>query len=87
MASTPTTARSSREQDREEKAGAFTEGSRPSSRGEKQTTRDDNTFVDETGSVVVPESRGVTEMAALHARLSTKYRVLLYGGFAILAID
>lgn len=83
MASPATTRASSTEHDREEKASPVS--SRPTLHGEKQAAGDDKTFVDETGSVVLEESRGVAQMAALHSRLSVKYRILLYGGFAILA--
>lgn len=35
--------------------------------------------------LVAPKSRGVVQMEELNHRMDTKYRVLLYGGFAILA--
>ncbi|GAA5859365.1 hypothetical protein JCM1840_004582 [Sporobolomyces johnsonii] len=37
------------------------------------------------GVVVAEKSRGVLQMEALNSRMSLKYRILLYGGFAVLA--
>ncbi|GAA6023215.1 hypothetical protein JCM10207_004482 [Rhodosporidiobolus poonsookiae] len=36
-------------------------------------------------TTVAPKSKGVRQMEALNARMSLKYRILLYGGFALLA--
>ena len=36
-------------------------------------------------ALVTEKSRGVRQMEALQTRLSTKYRILLYGSFAVLA--
>lgn len=36
-------------------------------------------------ALVTEKSRGVRQMEALQSRLSTKYRILLYGSFALLA--
>lgn len=45
-----------------------------------------NVELDErNGVVVAARSRGVQQMIQLKDRLDTKYRVLLYGGFALLA--
>ncbi|GAA5834491.1 hypothetical protein JCM9279_004331 [Rhodotorula babjevae] len=37
------------------------------------------------GAVVTAKSRGVQQMEAMHSRLSTKWRILLYSGFTLLA--
>ncbi|GAA6061341.1 hypothetical protein JCM10212_004822 [Sporobolomyces blumeae] len=39
----------------------------------------------EPSLLVVPKSRGVVQMETLNRRMDTKYRVLLYGGFTLLA--
>ncbi|GAA5980726.1 hypothetical protein JCM10908_001752 [Rhodotorula pacifica] len=39
----------------------------------------------ESDGLITEKSRGVRQMEALQSRLSTKYRILLYGSFAILA--
>ncbi|GJN91562.1 hypothetical protein Rhopal_004585-T1 [Rhodotorula paludigena] len=50
------------------------------------TTNSDAAFADSSdGALVTEKSRGVVQMEALQSRLSTKYRILLYGGFALLA--
>lgn len=44
-----------------------------------------NAVVDDNGVVVLAKSRGVRDMELLNSRLNLKYRILLYGGFALLA--
>lgn len=39
----------------------------------------------DSDALVTDKSRGVRQMEALQSRLSTKYRILLYGSFALLA--
>lgn len=39
----------------------------------------------ESDGLITEKSRGVRQMEALQSRLSTKYRILLYGSFAVLA--
>ena len=48
---------------------------------------DKDTFTEDGKSDVLVErkSKGVVEMEALAERINTKYLILLYGGFAILA--
>lgn len=73
---------SSHEDDRKDE-----ELSRPSSTGEPMDRKGrlGDVETDDNGVVILTQSRGVTQMAALTSRISTKYRILLYGGFAILA--
>ncbi|KAM0787422.1 hypothetical protein ACM66B_003504 [Microbotryomycetes sp. NB124-2] len=78
---TPMIKHSSNEADREEK-GDMTSSSRSSS------THFDGGEVAKAapgGAIVSEKSRGVLQMEQLNARMSLKYRVLLYGGFALLA--
>lgn len=79
---TPTTRSSSHERDDKHDL------SRPSSSGEPgypMKHRLGDSESEGNGVVILKQSRGVTQMEALISRISTKYRILLYGGFALLA--
>ncbi|KAK4056011.1 hypothetical protein OIO90_003006 [Microbotryomycetes sp. JL221] len=77
--STPATKVSSNEFDRSEK-GDLTSSSRSSSTGVHVPTT-----AAPGGAIVADKSRGVLQMEQLNDRMSLKYRILLYGGFALLA--
>ncbi|KAK4049011.1 hypothetical protein OIV83_004372 [Microbotryomycetes sp. JL201] len=80
---TPIVKHSSNDADREEK-GDLTSSSRSSSTQlDAMAARDAKAAPG--GAVVSEKSRGVLQMEQLNARMSLKYRVLLYGGFALLA--
>ncbi|ORY92512.1 major facilitator superfamily domain-containing protein [Leucosporidium creatinivorum] len=75
-----TTRSSSQEHDREEK-GDLSSAS-PSTHS---SPFDHQAVVDDNGVVILEKSRGVVQMETLTERLNTKYRIALYGGFALLA--
>ena len=74
----PTSSVKSREHDAEEKRSDHSTASPESSIAPKE-------LVDNGGVVVAETSRGVIQMNLLKDRLDTKYKILLYGGFALLA--
>lgn len=71
---------SSHEHDREEKADLSS-----ASPSTHSGAFDNMAVVDDNGVTIVEKSRGVVQMETLNERLNTKYRIALYGGFALLA--
>ena len=80
----PATRTSSHEDDRKSLSRPSSADSSPLDH--KRPVGDAENFdVGSDGVVILKQSRGVTQMEALTSRLSLKYKILLYGGFAILA--
>lgn len=63
----------------------ITSPSKRSSSDEEECTLDDGTPSSEKFTMIEEKSRGVQRMEFLSARVGTKYRVLLYTGFTLLA--
>lgn len=82
FATMATTRSSSHEHDREK--GELSSDRSPSTHSEPGL-HDKHAHINDEGAIVVEKSRGVVGMENLYSRLTTKYRVLLYGGFALLA--
>jgi len=53
--------------------------------GDHATDKDTSTEDGQSDVLVERKSKGVVEMEALAEKINTKYLILLYGGFAILA--
>lgn len=75
-----TTRSSSHEHDREEKADLSS-----ASPSTHSGAFDNKVMVDDNGVTIVEKSRGVVQMETLNERLTTRYRIILYSAFALLA--